>query len=92
MPARQVICLVGDGDFLHSLQELAVCVMHTIPVLFVVFNNSGYMSLRDGQNGVFGAIMVANSTFQMANHILHTTQRLRGISGSMPGVWSTLRN
>ncbi len=54
MPARQVICLVGDGDFLHSLQELAVCVMHTIPVLFVVFNNSGYMSLRDGQNGVFG--------------------------------------
>jgi len=54
MPARQVICLVGDGDFLHSLQEIAVCVMHTIPVVFVVFNNSGYMSMRDGQCGVFG--------------------------------------
>jgi acetolactate synthase-1/2/3 large subunit len=36
------------------MQELAVCVMHCIPVLFVVFNNSGYVSLRDGQTQVFG--------------------------------------
>ncbi|WP_397452551.1 thiamine pyrophosphate-binding protein [Pseudomonas sp. NA-150] len=54
MPARQVVCVVGDGDFLQSMQEMAVCVMHTIPVVFVVFNNSGYVSLRDGQAEVFG--------------------------------------
>ena len=45
MPARQVVCVVGDGDFLQSMQEMAVCVMHTIPVVFAVFNNSGYASL-----------------------------------------------
>jgi thiamine pyrophosphate-dependent acetolactate synthase large subunit-like protein len=49
MPARQVVCVVGDGDFLQSMQEMAVCVMHSIPVVFVVFNNSGYVSLSEVQ-------------------------------------------
>jgi thiamine pyrophosphate-dependent acetolactate synthase large subunit-like protein len=49
MPARQVVCAVGDGDFLQSMQEMAVCVMHSIPVVFLVFNNSGYVSLSDVQ-------------------------------------------
>ncbi|CAM2157778.1 Acetolactate synthase-1/2/3 large subunit [Paraburkholderia tropica] len=41
MPARQVVCVVEDGDFLQSMQEIAVSVMHCIPVVFVVFNKSG---------------------------------------------------
>jgi acetolactate synthase-1/2/3 large subunit len=41
MPARQVVCVVEDSDFLQSMQEMAVCVMHCIPVVFVVFNRSG---------------------------------------------------
>ena len=41
MPARQVVCVVEDGDFLQSMQEMAVSVMHCIPVVFVVFNQSG---------------------------------------------------
>jgi thiamine pyrophosphate-dependent acetolactate synthase large subunit-like protein len=49
MPARQVVCAVSDGDFLQSMQEMAVCVMHSIPVVFLVFNNSGYVSLSDVQ-------------------------------------------
>ncbi|MBV6822151.1 thiamine pyrophosphate-dependent enzyme [Pseudomonas sp. PD9R] len=49
MPARQVVCAVGSGDFLQSMQEMAVCVMHSIPVVFLVFNNSGYVSLSDVQ-------------------------------------------
>nr|WP_218178211.1 thiamine pyrophosphate-dependent enzyme [Pseudomonas gingeri] len=40
MPARQVVCAVGNGDLLQSMQEMAVCVMHSIPVVFLVFNNS----------------------------------------------------
>ncbi|QAY85426.1 thiamine pyrophosphate-dependent enzyme [Pseudomonas arsenicoxydans] len=52
MPARQVVCAVGDGDFLQSMQEMAVCVMHSIPVVFLVFNNSGYVSLSDVQTPV----------------------------------------
>lgn len=49
MPARQVVCAVGGGDFLQSMQEMAVCVMHSIPVVFLVFNNSGGVSVSDVQ-------------------------------------------
>ncbi|EJM69351.1 thiamine pyrophosphate-dependent enzyme, probable carboxylase/decarboxylase/carboligase [Pseudomonas sp. GM49] len=49
MPARQVVCAVSDGDFLQSMQEMAVCVMHSLPVVFLVFNNSGSESLSDVQ-------------------------------------------
>lgn len=51
-PDRQVACVVGDGDFLMTVQELGVCVQHEIPVCFVVPNNQGYMSIRGGQRKI----------------------------------------
>jgi acetolactate synthase I/II/III large subunit len=54
MPSRQVVCVVGDGDFMQSFQELAICVMHGIHVVFIVQNNSGYMSIRGGQRKIMG--------------------------------------
>ena len=54
MPTREVACVVGDGDFMQSLQEMAVCVMHNIPVMFLVQNNCGYMSIRGGQRRLTG--------------------------------------
>ncbi|WP_321791814.1 thiamine pyrophosphate-binding protein [Caballeronia sp. J97] len=54
MPARQVVCVVEDRDFLQSMQEMAVSVMHCIPVVFVVFNQSGpeFVSGASGSLGV----------------------------------------
>ncbi|MFJ2410426.1 thiamine pyrophosphate-dependent enzyme [Pseudomonas sp. NPDC087814] len=49
MPARQVVCAVGSRDFLQSMQEMAVCVMHSIPVVFLVFNSNGDEALGDVQ-------------------------------------------
>ncbi|SDB40490.1 thiamine pyrophosphate-dependent enzyme [Pseudomonas sp. NFACC13-1] len=49
MPARQVVCTVGGGDFLQSMQEMAVCVMHSIPVVFLVLNNSSQVSVSHVQ-------------------------------------------
>jgi acetolactate synthase-1/2/3 large subunit len=37
-----------------SVQELAVCAMNNIPVVFLILNNSGYISIRDGQNYLIG--------------------------------------
>jgi acetolactate synthase-1/2/3 large subunit len=51
-PDRQVACVVGDGDFLQTVQELGVCAQHQIPVVFVVQNNAGYMSIRGGQRKI----------------------------------------
>ena len=53
-PEVPVVCVIGDGDFMMSVQELAMCVMYDIPVVFLVLNNSGYISIRDGQDGLIG--------------------------------------
>ncbi|MBD3861611.1 thiamine pyrophosphate-binding protein [Bacillus sp. 28A-2] len=53
-PDRKVVCIVGDGDFMQSLPEIAVAVMHNIPVVFLVQNNMGYMSIRGGQRKITG--------------------------------------
>lgn len=44
-----VVALVGDGDFLMTIQELATAVQYSIPVVAVVFNNQGWQAIRDLQ-------------------------------------------
>jgi acetolactate synthase I/II/III large subunit len=53
-PDVPIVCIIGDGDFMMSVQELAVCAMYSIPVVFLVLNNSGYISIRDGQDHLMG--------------------------------------
>jgi acetolactate synthase I/II/III large subunit len=52
-PDRKVACVLGDGDFLMTLEEIGVCVTNNIPVVFIVQNNQGYMSIRGGQRKIF---------------------------------------
>jgi acetolactate synthase-1/2/3 large subunit len=51
-PDRKVVCVLGDGDFLQTMQELGVCAANEIAVTFLVQNNSGYMSIRGGQRKI----------------------------------------
>jgi acetolactate synthase-1/2/3 large subunit len=51
---RQVVGLVGDGDFLMTVQELATAAQYNIPVVFVVANNTGWIAIRDLQAAVYG--------------------------------------
>jgi len=53
-PDTPVVCIIGDGDFMMCMQELAVCAMYDIPIVFLILNNSGYISIRDGQNYLIG--------------------------------------
>jgi acetolactate synthase I/II/III large subunit len=53
-PDRPVVCIIGDGDFMMCVQELAVSAMYDIPVVFLILNNSGFISIRDGQNYLIG--------------------------------------
>jgi acetolactate synthase-1/2/3 large subunit len=51
---RQVAAVLGDGDFMMSLPEMATAVMNNIPVVIIVQNNRGYMSIRGGQRKFMG--------------------------------------
>ncbi len=53
-PDRTVVGIAGDGDFLQTMQELATAAMLDLPVLFVVLNNSGWISIKGGQLANFG--------------------------------------
>jgi len=45
-PERQVICLAGDGCFLMTSQELATVKRHGLDIVFIVFNNGMYGTIR----------------------------------------------
>ncbi|MCF8032832.1 MAG: thiamine pyrophosphate-binding protein [Desulfarculaceae bacterium] len=47
LPQKRVTCLAGDGGFLMTIDVVATCVQHNVPVVFVVSNNSGLGMVRD---------------------------------------------
>jgi len=53
-PGAPVVAVAGDGDFLMSIQELALAVQEGISVVYLVLNNIGWTSIRDFQHGMFG--------------------------------------
>ncbi len=61
-PDTPVVGIVGDGDFMMCVQELATCVQYNIPVVFLVLNNSGYISIRDGQDSLMGRNIISEFT------------------------------
>lgn len=55
MPERQVLCAVGDGSALYSIQALWTAARYKLAVVFVVFNNASYMILKGGLVAMQGA-------------------------------------
>jgi benzoylformate decarboxylase len=45
-PTRRVICLLGDGSSLYSIQALWTAGQHDLPIAFVILNNQGYGALK----------------------------------------------
>ncbi len=63
-PDRPCIAIAGDGSFLMTPHALATAVEYDIPVVWVVWNNQGYCSIRDLQVGLFGGRELATSFAQ----------------------------
>ncbi len=45
-PTHRVICLVGDGSSMYSIQGLWNAAQYRLPITFVVFNNQEYAALK----------------------------------------------
>jgi acetolactate synthase-1/2/3 large subunit len=54
-PERPVVSVCGDGGFLMLPSPVATAVEYDIPVVWLIWNNYGYCSIRDQQLGYFGA-------------------------------------
>jgi benzoylformate decarboxylase len=55
MPERPVICSVGDGTALYTIQGLWTAARYGLAIVFVVFNNASYMILKGGLVAMKGA-------------------------------------
>ncbi|HKZ91992.1 MAG TPA: thiamine pyrophosphate-binding protein [Candidatus Limnocylindrales bacterium] len=53
-PDRPVLGFAGDGDFLMTVQELAMAAQYGLDVIYVVVDNAGWQSIRDLQLDVYG--------------------------------------
>jgi benzoylformate decarboxylase len=45
-PTHRVICLLGDGSSMYSVQGLWSAAQHRLPITFVIFNNQEYAALK----------------------------------------------
>jgi acetolactate synthase-1/2/3 large subunit len=54
LPDREVVAVCGDGDFLQTMQELQAALLAGTPVCTVVLDNSGWISIKGGQDSFFG--------------------------------------
>ncbi len=53
-PDRPVVAVCGDGGFAMHAGAVLTAVEYDIPIVWVVWNNFGYCSIRDQQLGYFG--------------------------------------
>lgn len=54
-PDRPAVAVVGDGGFLMLPSVVATAVQNAIPAVWIVWNNGGFVSIRDQQTAYFGA-------------------------------------
>jgi acetolactate synthase-1/2/3 large subunit len=59
-PDAQVLAVCGDGDFLQSMQELQSAALAGTQVCTVVLDNSGWISIKGGQQAHFGRTAITD--------------------------------
>jgi acetolactate synthase I/II/III large subunit len=54
-PDQPVVAVCGDGGFVMHASAVATAVMNDLPIVWLVWNNSGYGAIYGQQRGFFGA-------------------------------------
>ncbi|HWC80357.1 MAG TPA: thiamine pyrophosphate-binding protein [Pseudonocardiaceae bacterium] len=65
-PDRPSVAVVGDGGFLMFPSAVATAVEYDIPAVWIVWNNGGFVSIRDQQSLYFGASRQLATSFRHA--------------------------
>jgi len=50
---QQVLCLNCDGGMMMNLQELQTIIHHDLPIKIIIFNNDGYLMIKNSQKSLF---------------------------------------
>jgi acetolactate synthase I/II/III large subunit len=84
-PSQKTICLVGDGGFLMTGNEMIAAVERGLPILFIVSNNNCYGSIRIHQERAYPGRHVGTTLFnpdfvQIARAFGVTAERVAAVS------------
>ena len=58
---KEIVCIVGDGSFMMSLQELSTVMHHKIKIKLIIINNNGYSMIKQTQEQWLNSNYVASS-------------------------------
>ena len=94
-PDRPVICVVGDGGFMYSVNELATAVKYRLPVVFLVMNDDRYGAIKWLQQTLFegrwGETDLANPDFPaLARAFGARGERVSGVDALGPAIKTAL--
>ena len=56
---NRTICIAGEGGLMMTIQELATIKYHNLPVKLFIFNNGGYLTIKQTQELGFEGRLVA---------------------------------
>ncbi len=57
---KPVVCVTGDGGFEMNIQELQTIVHNRLPIKIFIFENKGYGSIKNTQDGYFNGFYVGS--------------------------------
>jgi acetolactate synthase-1/2/3 large subunit len=90
-PDRPVVCVVGDGGFMYSVNELATAVKYKLPIVFLVMNDDRYGAIKYLQEALFqgrwGEADLANPDFPaLARAFGAHGERVAGVDALGPAI------
>jgi acetolactate synthase-1/2/3 large subunit len=53
IPGRRVVCMNSDGGLMMNLQEFQTAIHHNLKLKIFIFNNEGYLSIKNSQSNLF---------------------------------------
>lgn len=59
--SKQIVCIIGDGSLMMTIQELATIMHHNIPLKIILINNSGYSMIKQTQDQWLSSNYIASS-------------------------------
>lgn len=51
---KRTICVAGEGGFMMTVHEMATIMHHNLPIKVFIFNNGGYLTIKQTQELGFG--------------------------------------
>jgi len=79
---KRTICISGEGGLMMNIQELATVMHHQLPIKLFIFNNGGYLTIKQTQQIGFGSrIMGSNEETGLSFPDMMKIAEAHGIPG-----------